>query len=227
MLKHFSMLIVFLQLYNPAGTGQELLGYLNLEKGQLSIRRDVTTGQLHLAVLAMFSVVNLEEAVEREQRLVKAFEAAKDVPSAKALLASSQKHPDVIPGTGNDGIQTAPKANYPECTLKELDLQLPRLDDLAEDFALVGNNDTKTFFGSTGARHGVKELVRRVSVPSTAEFADSSSDSESDSGSDGVQEIMWRTSRGWRRRSGLPQDAEERKSQLPRYPPAAKLPNGH
>ena len=181
-------------MYTPAGAEQELLGYLNLEKGQFSIRRDVTTDQLHLAVLAMFSVLNFEEAVEEERKLLKTFEVAQD---------RDQKPPEENPAAEKEGAQTVPKTHYSEpgpLGTQAPVLQLFGTGEATEEFVIVGDNNTQTYFGSTG----VQELVRRATAPSTTE-PDSGSDSDSSSGSDseGIQEFMRRTSRGWRRCSAL------------------------
>ncbi|RPB18745.1 hypothetical protein L211DRAFT_853827 [Terfezia boudieri ATCC MYA-4762] len=192
------------KLYTAVGSGEDLIGYLNLEKGQFSIRRDVTIENLHLAVLVMFSVVNLEEAVEKERQLLKTFEATKNLSDLQALPALNQKE---NPTTTNEEIQTPPKAQYPESGLQGPALQLFGTGETAEEFVIVGDNNTKTYFGSVG----VQDLVRRATSPTTAKF-DTDAESDSDSGSDGLQEIIRRTSRGWRRCS---EDSDQRKFQPP------------
>ncbi|KAF8417395.1 hypothetical protein EV426DRAFT_721253 [Tirmania nivea] len=212
------------KLYTPACSEQELLGYLNLEKGQLSVRRDVTAEQLHLAVLAMFSVVNFEEAVEEERKLLKTFEAAKDLTGLKALLAHNQQDPEGNPATAKEGVQGSQRPRCPESGLLGTEgptLQLFGTGKAAEEFVIVGDNNTKTYFGSAG----VQELVKRAMAPSTVE-SDSGSVSDSDSESNSIQEIIRRTSGGWKRRSDLPQDAEQGQFQPPRCSPMARLPSG-
>ncbi|KAF8459897.1 hypothetical protein BDZ91DRAFT_799575 [Kalaharituber pfeilii] len=54
------------KLYHPTSSASDLLARLDLEKGQFLFRRDLPLEGLHMAVLAMFSVVNIEHALFQE-----------------------------------------------------------------------------------------------------------------------------------------------------------------
>jgi len=147
--------------------------------------------------------MNFEEAVEEERKLRKTFEGSEDPASPGPLPTHNPKHPEGNPVTAIEVLQTELRARYTEPTL-------PGVGEMAEHFVTVDESDTKTYFRSTG----VRELIRRAMAPSAVESdsgSDSGCDTESDSGTEGIQEIVRRTSHGWRRRSNLPQDAGQRK----------------
>lgn len=62
-----------------------MLAYLDFETGQLSIRRDIALEDLHLAVLAMFSVVNIEEAIYKEKVMQKKLQLRKSIAALLCL----------------------------------------------------------------------------------------------------------------------------------------------
>jgi len=155
----------------------------------------------------------MEEAVAEEQKVLQKLEVPKDRAGFHDRLAVYQNHPEENPTTVNQGVQITPTARSSESGLQGPAIQLFGSGETTEQFVIVGDNNAKTYFGSAG----VEELVRRTRASNTSE-SDSGSDmadSDDESGCDSIQEIVRRTSRGWRRVS---EDSKQRKTSTTQKP---------